>query len=133
VKRIYVVDDSALIRDRLIEMLSDIPDVQVVGQSADPREAAANIRATSPDVVILDIQMQGKNGIELLKEIKQEAPGIRVIVLTSYVYPQYRRQCKDLGAEHFLSKLTEVEKLRGLVQNMDDRNVMTKERSRKEA
>jgi DNA-binding NarL/FixJ family response regulator len=132
VKRIYVVDDSALIRERLIEMLSDLPDVQVVGQSADPREAAANIRETSPDVVILDIQMQGKSGIELLKEIKRETPDIRVIVLTNYAYPQYRRQCKDLGAEHFLSKLTEFERLTGLVQNMDDRKVIAKQGSRKE-
>jgi DNA-binding NarL/FixJ family response regulator len=132
-KRIYVVDDSALIRERLMEMLSDIPDVQVVGQSADPREAVANIREMSPDVVILDIQMQGKSGIELLKEIKREIPGIRVIVLTSYAYPQYRRQCKDLGAEHFLSKLTEFERLTGLVKDMDDRNDPAKPGSGKEA
>jgi DNA-binding NarL/FixJ family response regulator len=133
VKRIYVVDDSALIRERLIEMLSDNPDVQVVGQSADPFEAAANIREMSPDVVILDIQMEGKSGIELLKEIKRETPDIRVIVLTSYAYPQYRRQCKDLGAEHFLSKLTEFEKLTVLIRNMDDRNVLAKPGSGKEA
>jgi len=133
VKRIYVVDDSALIRERLIEMLSDNPEVQVVGQSADPFEAAANIRQTRPDVVILDIQMQGKSGIELLKELKRETPDIRVIVLTSYAYPQYRRQCKELGAEHFLSKLTEFERLPGLVRDMDDRNDPAKPGSGKEA
>ena len=88
---------------------------------------------TQPDVVILDIQMQGKSGIELLKELKRETPDIRVIVLTSYAYPQYRRQCKELGAEHFLSKLTEFERLKGLVRDMDDPNDPAKPRSGKEA
>jgi two-component system, NarL family, response regulator DesR len=120
VKRVYVVDDSALIRERLVDILSGIPEVQLVGQSANAYEALAMIRKTRPDVVILDIQMPGRSGIALLKDIKRDTPTTRVIVFTNYAYPQYQRQCMQLGAEYFLSKVSEFERLSALLKSMDD-------------
>jgi DNA-binding NarL/FixJ family response regulator len=120
VKRVYVVDDSVVIRERLVDILSGIPDVRVVGQSADAYEALAMIRKMHPDVVILDIQMPGRSGIALLKDIKRSTPTIRVIVFTNYAYPQYRRQCMSLGAEYFLSKVSEFGRLSALLKSMDD-------------
>jgi DNA-binding NarL/FixJ family response regulator len=115
VKRVYLVDDSALIRERLVDMLADIAGVQVIGQSADPHEALTAIRLLNPDVVILDIHLPGRSGMELLKEIKREAPTIRVIVFTNTALPQYRKQCLEYGADHFLSKAREFEKLSALL------------------
>jgi DNA-binding NarL/FixJ family response regulator len=120
VKRVYVVDDSVLIRERLVDILAGISDVQVVGQSADAYEALAMIRKMRPDVVILDLQMPGRSGIELLKDIKGSTPTVRVIVFTNYAYPQYQRQCMSLGAEYFLSKVSEFERLSALLKSMDD-------------
>ena len=120
VKRVYLVDDSALICERLVDILSGIPEVQVVGQSADAYEALAMIRKMRPDVVILDIQMPGRSGIALLKDIKRSTPTIRVIVFTNYAYPQYQRQCMSLGAEYFLSKVSEFERLSALLKSMCD-------------
>jgi DNA-binding NarL/FixJ family response regulator len=119
VRRVYLVDDSALIRERLVDMLADIAGVRVIGQSADPREALTAIRLLSPDTVILDIHLPGKSGIELLKEIKREAPATRVIVFTNSALPQYRKQCLEHGAEHFLSKAREFEELRALFKRLD--------------
>jgi two-component system, NarL family, response regulator DesR len=119
-KRVYIVDDSVLIRERLVDILSEIPEVQVVGQSADAYEALTMIRKTRPDVVILDIQMPGRSGIALLKDIKGDTPATRVIVFTNYAYPQYQRQCMELGAEYFLSKMSEFDKLSAVLKSMDD-------------
>ncbi len=119
-KKVYVVDDSTLIRERLVEMLSEIPEVRVVGQSADAYEALEMIRRTRPDVVILDIEMPGRNGIALLKDIKRDMPTTQVIVFTNYTYAQYQRQCIELGAEYFLSKAGEFHRLGTLLKSSED-------------
>jgi len=65
----------------------------------------------NPDVVILDIHMPGKNGMEVLKELKKFEPAPCAIMLTNYPYPQYRKKCADLGADYFLDKSADFEEL----------------------
>lgn len=72
-------------------------------------------RLLRPDVVILDINMPGGSGIEVLHDIKQLSPSPRVIMLTNYSQPQYRRKCLDAGADHFFDKSTEFEKIRDVL------------------
>jgi two-component system response regulator DevR len=114
-KRVYLVDDSELVRRRLVDMLSDIEDVEIVGQSGDPEEAEAEMRRLSPDVVILDIKLPGKNGIEVLSDIRKDVPTPLVIMLTNYPYAQYRRECTDAGADYFLHKATEFEQINDIL------------------
>ena len=91
-RNVYVVDDSELVRERLIDMLSDVEEVRIIGATGDPEEAMAEIRILNPHAVILDIRMPGKSGIEVLREIKKDEPSPVVIILTNYPYPQYQKE-----------------------------------------
>ena len=109
--KVYVVDDSELVRERLIDMVSEIEEVEVVGETGDLREAEASIGQLRPDAVVLDIRLPDGNGITLLRHMKRERPAATVIVLTNYPYPQYREECLDAGADYFLYKATEFDQV----------------------
>jgi len=116
--KVYVVDDSELVRERLIDMVSEIEGVEVVGETGDLRGAEVSIRELRPDAVILDIRLPGGNGITLLREMKRERSAATVIVLTNYPYPQYREECLDAGADYFLYKATEFGKVGEILNRM---------------
>jgi DNA-binding NarL/FixJ family response regulator len=99
-KRVFIVDDSKQVRERLISLLSDYPEIRIVGQSGNGKEAMNALDAQKPDTVILDIRLPGRNGIQLLGEIKAAHPEITVIMLTNYDFEQYRKQCMQLGADY---------------------------------
>jgi len=109
--RVFIVDDSAIIRERLEMMLSELKGIEIIGQAKGSTEAEEAIPKLKPDVVILDIRMHGGNGIEVLKNIKKDKNSPLVIMLTNYPYPQYRKKCKDAGADFFLDKSTEFDKI----------------------
>lgn len=109
--KVYVVDDSELVRERLIDMVSEIEEVEVVGETGALREAEASIGQLRPDAVILDIRLPDGNGITLLRHMKRDRPAATVIVLTNYPYPQYREECLDAGADYFLYKATEFDQV----------------------
>jgi len=92
-------------------MLSELKNVEVIGEAKSALEAKEAIPGLKPDVVILDIRMPGGNGIEVLKHIKKGRNPPVVIMLTNYPYPQYRKKCTDAGANFFFDKSTEFEKL----------------------
>ena len=79
------------------------------------------------DTIILDIRLPKRNGIEMLKEVKVLYPKIRVIMLTNYDYDLYRQQCKRLGADHFLNKTLEFEKIMASI--LEDSSYLKKQRS----
>ncbi|HZZ93719.1 MAG TPA: response regulator transcription factor [Usitatibacter sp.] len=106
---VYIVDDSAPIRDRLTEMLARLDDVRLVGEAANAREAIAGIRRTQPDSVLLDLNLMGMSGLEVLRTIHPEHPRIVFVVLTNHADPQYQRACLQQGASYFLDKSSEFE------------------------
>ena len=108
---VFLADDSALIRERLPGMLAEITGVEVIGQAADGIDAVNYIGKLKPDVVVLDIRMPGKNGMEVLQELKEFEPAPCVIMLTNYPYPQYRKKCLDMGADYFLDKSADFDSL----------------------
>jgi DNA-binding NarL/FixJ family response regulator len=117
-KSVYVVDDSDFVRERLIEMLSELEGVEIAGGTGDPREAVAAIRQMVPDAVILDIRLPRKSGIEVLRDIKKDKPSPVVIILTNYPYPQYQKECTEAGADYFLNKSTEFNKIADVLKNL---------------
>ncbi|MFQ5708746.1 MAG: response regulator transcription factor [bacterium] len=108
---VLIADDSALVRDRLYTALSDLEDVEVVGQAQSGLEAIESIRKLKPEVVILDIRMPSGTGIDVLQNIKNNGCSPIVIVLTNYPFPQYRRKCLDAGADFFFDKSIEFLKI----------------------
>jgi len=109
---VYIVDDAQLMRERLTELVTDIAGVEIVGQSGDPFEALDSIRKSHPDVVILDIRLPGRSGIDVLKDIKREPRAPIIIMITNYPYHQYRQGCMAAGADYFFSKIEEFEMIR---------------------
>jgi len=109
--RVFIADDSEFIRERLPQRLVDFTGAEIVGQASDGEKALASIRALKPDVVILDIRMPGKSGIEVLQELKKDKSPPVIVMLTAYPYPQYREKCMALGADFFLDKASEFDKL----------------------
>ena len=109
---VYIVDDSEVMRKRIAESVADVAVVEIVGQSGDPFEALDSIRKAHPDVVILDIRLPRRSGIDVLKDIKKESPAPLVIMITNYPYRQYRQGSMDAGADYFFSKTDEFEMIR---------------------
>jgi DNA-binding NarL/FixJ family response regulator len=109
--KVFITDDSAIVRERLVTMILALPEITVVGQAQDAREAVDAIRRTRPDVVILDIRMPGGSGIDVLRRLKKMQPALKVIMLTNYAYRQYREKCEAVGADFFFDKSTEFDQI----------------------
>ena len=109
--RIFIADDSEILRVRLVDMLSEIEGIEIIGQAQESLDAIESIQKLNPQVVILDIRMPRINSIKVLEAIKKDDESPTVIIFTNYPYPQYRKRCMDLGADFFFDKSTEFEKL----------------------
>ncbi len=113
--RVFIVDDSAPIRARLAEMLSRMEDVRVVGEADSAREAVAGILRSRPDSVLLDLNLMGRTGIDVLRTVLPQAPEIVFVVLTNHAEPQYRRVCTEAGASYFLDKSRDFDRVREVI------------------
>jgi DNA-binding NarL/FixJ family response regulator len=113
--RVFIVEDSEPIRRRLIATLSEMDGVEVVGWAQTEGEAIQRILCTLPEVAILDIQLREGNGMNVLEQVKRALKGLKVIVLTNFAYPQYRRRCAQAGADHFLDKSSEFMAVEGIL------------------
>lgn len=109
--KIFLVDDSPIVLERLISMFEDYKNMNIIGKARSGITAIASIRKLIPDIVILDIHMPGGSGIDVLKIIKKEFPLITVIILTNYADSYYRSACSEAGADYFLDKSKEFEKV----------------------
>lgn len=109
--KIVLVDDSITVCERLLGMLDELPEAEVVGQAHTATEAIELIRMVQPNLITLDIHMPGvpglRNGIDLLRMVKQEYPQTVVIMLTNLVQMPYRRKCLEAGADYFFDKSSE--------------------------
>ena len=115
---VFLVDDSAVVRERLADALSGLPTGQVIGHAQGVAEAVEAIRRIKPDVVILDLHLSEGNGIQVLQEIKKGSTAPIVIVLTNCAYPQYRKRCLEAGAEFFFDKSLEFDMVRNVLQQL---------------
>lgn len=114
--KVFIADDSLIVRERLITMLDEVIGIDIVGQAASVTEAINAIQTLQPDVVILDIRMPGGSGIDVLQTIKQAETAPTVIILTNYPYRGYRQKCLQAGADFFLDKSTEFDQIPTLLE-----------------
>jgi len=109
--KVFVADDSPLVRERLISMLTELPNVEIVGETGGALEAIDSIRRLKPTAVVLDISMPGGGGMSVLETIKKDDEAPMVIMLTNFSNEPYRRRCLQLGADYFFDKSSEFEKV----------------------
>ena len=129
--QVFIADDSALVRERLVSMLCDVDGVEIVGQAADGIQAADLIRELKPDAVTLDISMPGGTGLDVLQKIRRYVPHFKeapiVIMLSNYSHALYRHKAMNAGANFFFDKSTEFEKVRDVLMNMAGPEVMSRQ------
>ncbi len=110
--KVLIVDDSAMIRERLVALLNEIDGVEVIGQAATAALAVDALRRLKPDAMTMDLRLPDGNGMDLLRLIQRERLPTAVIVLTSYPYPQYDRRARAAGAYALLNKAADFDKVR---------------------
>jgi|HubBroStandDraft_2_1064218.scaffolds.fasta_scaffold157760_1 two-component system response regulator DesR len=102
--RVLLAEDQTMLRGALAALLSLESDITVIAQATNGREALRLSQQDTPDVVITDIEMPERSGLELADDLKNAAPGIRVIILTTFARPGYLRRALDAGARGYLLK-----------------------------
>ena len=99
-----MVDDHSLVRQAFVQLLSQVPDIEVVGEAADGQQAVAMARQLLPDVVSMDVSMAGMSGIEATRIIRAELPQIRVIGLSMFEESERAQAMLEAGALCYLTK-----------------------------
>jgi DNA-binding NarL/FixJ family response regulator len=108
---VFIVDDSAAIRTRLAEVLRAMPNVAIVGEAESAREAIAGILRTQPHSVLLDLNLTDSTGIDVMRAVCPQAPGVVFVVLTNHAEPQYRQASTRAGASYFLDKTRDFDRV----------------------
>ena len=109
--RVLLADDHAIIRDGLKQILADTDDLEVCGEAANGNEAMQKVRAQDWDVLVLDISMPGRNGLELIRMIKDEKPDLFILILSMHHEEQYAVRALHAGASGYLTKESDSEVL----------------------
>jgi DNA-binding NarL/FixJ family response regulator len=112
--KVFLADDSGPIRARVAGML--VPKVTVVGEGATPQSCIDGILATHPDVVVVDVQLEGGQGLEVIRAVRAADPGIAFVVFSNNSGPAYRKRYLGAGATRFLDTSTEFDQLAAAVQ-----------------
>jgi DNA-binding NarL/FixJ family response regulator len=109
--RLLLVDDHKMMREGLAALLHDVPDIQIVGEANDGREALDLIRTLHPDVVVMDVGMPELNGVEATRRIRAEFDGVRVIALSTHTDKRYVHHMLEAGANGYVLKISAHEEL----------------------
>ncbi|HYU68072.1 MAG TPA: response regulator transcription factor, partial [Burkholderiales bacterium] len=102
--RIVVADDHTIVREGLKQVLSSASDFSIVGEAQNGHEVLERVRELVFDVLLLDLSMPGRSGIELIKQVHAEKPRLRILVLSMHQEPQYAVRALKAGASGYLTK-----------------------------
>ena len=102
--RLVVADDHTIVREGLKQILAAASDLLVVGEASDGHQVMERVRALDFDLLLLDMSMPGKSGIELIKQVKAEKPKLRILILTMHEEHQYAVRAIRAGASGYLTK-----------------------------
>ena len=116
--RILLADDHAIIRDGLRQIFAETGDLQVAGEAASGHEVLARVREADWDILLLDLSMPGKSGLELIKQIKTEKPRLPILVLSMHEPEQYAQRALRAGAAGYLNKDSDAPQLTEVVRKV---------------
>jgi DNA-binding NarL/FixJ family response regulator len=114
-ERIFLVEDSHLVLQRLETMLGTLPGASVVGTATHASRAIRNILEEKPDLVLCDLKLATGSGFDVLRAVRAAAPEIDVYMLSNFASEPYRRLAAELGARDFFDKTNDIERIRDLV------------------
>jgi DNA-binding NarL/FixJ family response regulator len=103
-RRILLVDDHPLVRERLADVINHEPDLRVCGGAAERHEALRAIAASNPDLVIIDLNLKESDGLELIKDIRQRHPELRMLVVSMHDESLYAERALRAGAHGYITK-----------------------------
>jgi two-component system, OmpR family, response regulator len=111
--RVFIVEDSPLIYERIVEDISGLDDVEICGHAEREDEAISEVEKAAPDVALVDVNLQQGNGLNVTRAIRKKLPHsrVRIIIMTNFASPILRRQSLALGADDFIDKSTEFERI----------------------
>ena len=118
--RVFLVEDSPLIRKRIVDSLDSIGGFEVIGFAESEDDAVDAIVDARPDVIITDIRLKRGNGIEVVRQVRR-TPGAarpKIFVLSNYAYPEYKRECELVGADDFFDKSSEYDRFLDTLQHV---------------
>jgi two-component system, OmpR family, response regulator len=114
--RVLLIEDSALLAGRLIELVNRVPDVDLIDTVDTEADALDRISAGNPDVLILDLHLREGSGFGVLRSLARSTrPRPKIVVLTNFGLPEYRREAELFGVEAFLDKAREYFRLPSLL------------------
>lgn len=113
--KVVIADDSSMMRERIKSRVRGFNNVSVVGEAGNGRTAMELLQKLDPDLIMLDLHMPEMGGIEVLRNLKEARMRTKVCILTNYSYPQYKERCLALGADYFLSKSDDFEKITSVI------------------
>lgn len=116
--RVVIADDHTILREGLRQLLSRAADIEVAGEAADGHEALERVRAGGFDVLLLDMSMPGKSGIELIKQIRAERPRLRMLILSMHEETQYAVRAIRAGAAGYVTKDRAMTELVGAIRKV---------------
>jgi len=113
--KVFVADGSPISISRILNLLAYCGNVEIVGFANDSSNTLLSLRVLKPDVLIMDIEIKGASGLQLLKSVKKEFPELVIIVLTNASQNQYRKSCVEAGANHFFDKSSQFWKINDIL------------------
>jgi DNA-binding NarL/FixJ family response regulator len=117
---LFIVEDSIPVRERLVRSIEDMPGLDIIGTAEDVGTAIRALTDRSPDALILDLQLPGGSGLQVLRAVRQQCPHMRVIVMTNFAAEPYRKAALAAGAEIFLDKSAEFGRVRDILTGWRD-------------
>ncbi len=123
--KVYIVEDSPVLRERVIESLEETGNSRIVGSADTEDGAVSGIIDSVPDAVVLDIQLREGNGLNVLRRLRNIDLEVRplVIILTNYHYPEFRYRAMTAGTDYFFDKATELHRVAEIIGSL--RNPVT--------
>lgn len=109
--KVFIADDHAIVRKGLKQILSETSDMSVTAEASSGEEALKKIANNKFDIVLLDISLPGRNGLDILRQIKKEKPKLPVVILSVYTEEQYAVSAIEAGASGYLTKESAPEEL----------------------
>ncbi len=116
--QVLLIDDHRIVREAIRSLLDKDPDIAVVGEAEDGRSAVELTRKIKPHVVVMDVVMQGVNGIEATRQITQEMPDVKVLALSMHTHSWFIGRMEEAGARGYLLKSCASEELAGAIRTV---------------